>query len=79
MIFLYNNLDIVLKKKVNLILLRSSTNKKFIVYIYIGVWFMHCHLERHASWGMDAVIIVKNGPTKETSMKKPPPNMPKCS
>ncbi|KAL5560054.1 hypothetical protein UlMin_036265 [Ulmus minor] len=44
-----------------------------------GVWFIHCHLERHLSWGMDAVIIVKNGPTKETSMKKPPPNMPKCS
>ncbi|KAL5560061.1 hypothetical protein UlMin_036272 [Ulmus minor] len=44
-----------------------------------GVWFMHCHLERHASWGMDAVIIVKNGPTEETSMIEPPPNMPECS
>ncbi|KAJ9675318.1 hypothetical protein PVL29_024319 [Vitis rotundifolia] len=28
-----------------------------------GVWFMHCHLERHASWGLDTVLIVKNGTT----------------
>lgn len=26
-----------------------------------GVWFMHCHFESHASWGMATVIIVKNG------------------
>ncbi|PON45884.1 Laccase [Parasponia andersonii] len=44
-----------------------------------GVWFMHCHLERHSSWGMDAVLIVKNGPTNETSMREPPPHMPSCS
>ncbi|XP_062098298.1 laccase-14-like [Humulus lupulus] len=44
-----------------------------------GVWFLHCHLERHVSWGMSAVLIVKNGPTKETSIREPPPNMPICS
>ncbi|KAB1220746.1 Laccase-14 [Morella rubra] len=44
-----------------------------------GVWFMHCHLERHASWGMAAAIIVKNGPTKETSIRPPPANLPTCS
>ncbi|XP_062159764.1 putative laccase-9 [Alnus glutinosa] len=44
-----------------------------------GVWFMHCHLERHASWGMDTVLIVENGPTKETSIRPPPPNLPTCS
>jgi len=44
-----------------------------------GVWFMHCHLERHASWGMDTVLIVKNGPTKETSIRPPPANLPICS
>ncbi|KAG7942854.1 hypothetical protein I3843_15G007900 [Carya illinoinensis] len=44
-----------------------------------GVWFLHCHLERHASWGMGTVLIVKNGPTKETSIRPPPPNMPRCS
>ncbi|KAL8137944.1 hypothetical protein V2J09_003945 [Rumex salicifolius] len=36
-----------------------------------GVWFMHCHLERHASWGMDTVLIVKNGPTRATSIMPP--------
>ncbi|KAA8522543.1 hypothetical protein F0562_013096 [Nyssa sinensis] len=43
-----------------------------------GVWFMHCHLERHSSWGMDAVIIVKNGSTSATSMRPPPAYMPPC-
>ena len=40
---------------------------------------MHCHLERHASWGMDTVLIVKNGPTIETSIQMPLPNLPCCS
>ncbi|XP_075651316.1 laccase-15-like [Castanea sativa] len=44
-----------------------------------GVWFMHCHLERHASWGMDTVLIVKNGTTAETSILPPPTNLPTCS
>ncbi|CAN6239424.1 unnamed protein product [Urochloa humidicola] len=43
-----------------------------------GVWFMHCHFERHTVWGMDTVFIVKNGKTPETQMMRPPPNMPKC-
>ncbi|KAI8531613.1 hypothetical protein RHMOL_Rhmol11G0150000 [Rhododendron molle] len=33
-----------------------------------GVWFMHCHLERHSSWGMDMAFIVKNGSTRSTSL-----------
>ncbi|GMI97494.1 laccase 14 [Hibiscus trionum] len=45
-----------------------------------GVWFMHCHLERHSSWGMDTVFIVKNGATAETSVRPPPATgMPVCS
>ncbi|KAG6625873.1 hypothetical protein CIPAW_15G008700 [Carya illinoinensis] len=36
-----------------------------------GVWFMHCHLERHASWGMNTVLIVKNGDTNATSIRPP--------
>ncbi|KAM5584223.1 hypothetical protein ABKV19_003865 [Rosa sericea] len=43
-----------------------------------GVWFLHCHLNRHLSWGMDTVIIVKDGGTPETSMLKPPQYMPSC-
>ncbi|KAK9902962.1 hypothetical protein M0R45_001384 [Rubus argutus] len=44
-----------------------------------GVWFMHCHLERHASWGMDTVIVVKNGPSKGTRIQRPPSNLPICA
>ncbi|XP_059454007.1 laccase-14-like [Corylus avellana] len=44
-----------------------------------GVWYMHCHLERHSSWGMDTVIIVLNGNTNDTSMLPPPANLPTCS
>ncbi|XP_022766575.1 putative laccase-9 [Durio zibethinus] len=43
-----------------------------------GVWFMHCHFERHSSWGMDTVFIVRNGTTAETSILPPPPGMPRC-
>ncbi|KAK8642952.1 hypothetical protein V6N13_012276 [Hibiscus sabdariffa] len=44
-----------------------------------GVWFMHCHLERHSSWGMDTVFIVRNGTKPGTSMLPPPPGMPRCT
>ncbi|KAK9047226.1 hypothetical protein V6N11_053076 [Hibiscus sabdariffa] len=43
-----------------------------------GVWFMHCHFDRHASWGMDTVFIVRNGTTTGTSIRPPPPGMPTC-
>jgi len=43
-----------------------------------GVWFMHCHFDRHVVWGMDTVFIVKDGKAPEAKMMQPPPNMPKC-
>ncbi|KAJ4951036.1 hypothetical protein NE237_027868 [Protea cynaroides] len=43
-----------------------------------GVWFMHCHLDRHASWGMETVFIVKNGKSRLTSMRRKPKYMPPC-
>jgi laccase len=43
-----------------------------------GVWFMHCHFERHVSWGMGMVFIVKNGKGRNARMLPPPPDMPKC-
>ncbi|XP_044476067.1 laccase-14-like [Mangifera indica] len=42
-----------------------------------GVWFMHCHLDRHASWGMNTVFIVRNGKASNARML-PPPRMPPC-
>ncbi|KAL3846098.1 hypothetical protein ACJIZ3_003501 [Penstemon smallii] len=43
-----------------------------------GVWFMHCHFERHVSWGMGMVFIVRNGRGPTTRMLPPPPDMPRC-
>ncbi|KAK9293192.1 hypothetical protein L1049_021181 [Liquidambar formosana] len=42
-----------------------------------GVWFIHCHLERHVTWGMATALIVGNGTTVETSMLASP-KMPTC-
>ncbi|KAL8144384.1 hypothetical protein V2J09_017416 [Rumex salicifolius] len=43
-----------------------------------GVWFLHCHLDRHMSWGMDMAFIVKNGKLPNQQMLPPPPDMPLC-
>ncbi|KAL9171919.1 hypothetical protein ABFS82_03G011900 [Erythranthe guttata] len=43
-----------------------------------GVWLMHCHLERHISWGMEMVFITKNGKTQDSKMLPPPSDFPKC-
>ncbi|KAL6219852.1 hypothetical protein ACLB2K_007611 [Fragaria x ananassa] len=43
-----------------------------------GVWFMHCHLDRHMSWGMDMTFIVKNGKDPKAHILPPPPDMPPC-
>nr|XP_016461599.1 PREDICTED: laccase-14-like [Nicotiana tabacum] len=43
-----------------------------------GVWFMHCHFERHISWGMDMAFIVKDGKGLNEKLLPPPPDMPKC-
>ncbi|XP_073284735.1 laccase-15-like [Primulina huaijiensis] len=43
-----------------------------------GVWFMHCHFERHLVWGMNTVFIVKNGKRADEWLLPPPPDMPPC-
>ncbi|GMH17170.1 hypothetical protein Nepgr_019011 [Nepenthes gracilis] len=43
-----------------------------------GVWFMHCHIDRHMSWGMDMAFITLDGSTPESKMDPPPPDMPVC-
>ncbi|RVW22065.1 putative laccase-9 [Vitis vinifera] len=43
-----------------------------------GVWFIHCHIERHQTWGMNTALIVKNGKHPEAQMLPPPSNMPPC-
>ncbi|KAL1561553.1 laccase [Salvia divinorum] len=43
-----------------------------------GVWYMHCHYDRHQSWGMKMVFIVKDGDRPEEKMLPPPQDMPRC-
>ncbi|XP_054792543.1 putative laccase-16 [Prosopis cineraria] len=43
-----------------------------------GVWLLHCHLERHISWGMETVFIVRNGLRSNQTLPPPPPDMPPC-
>ncbi|KAF6161001.1 hypothetical protein GIB67_007642 [Kingdonia uniflora] len=43
-----------------------------------GVWFFHCHLDAHLPWGLGTAFVVENGPTPETSLPPPPPDLPRC-
>ena len=43
-----------------------------------GVWFIHCHLEEHTSWGLATAFIVKNGHGKSQSLLPPPKDFPSC-
>ncbi|RVW41483.1 Laccase-15 [Vitis vinifera] len=43
-----------------------------------GVWFMHCHVEQHLTWGMETAFLVKNGKHPEAQMLPPPSDMPPC-
>ncbi|KAK9277924.1 hypothetical protein L1049_027481 [Liquidambar formosana] len=43
-----------------------------------GVWFVHCHLEAHTSWGLAMGFIVKNGPDPSQHLLPPPKDLPSC-
>ncbi|KAI9109228.1 hypothetical protein K1719_019851 [Acacia pycnantha] len=43
-----------------------------------GVWFMHCHLEVHTSWGLKMAFVVDNGKGPNESLLPPPSDFPKC-
>lgn len=43
-----------------------------------GVWFIHCHLQSHISWGLAMAIIVENGPLPSQSLLPPPDGLPSC-
>ncbi|KAM2731031.1 hypothetical protein EV1_002209 [Malus domestica] len=43
-----------------------------------GVWFMHCHTDRHMSWGLVMTFIVKNGKGLGAQILPPPQGMPPC-
>ncbi|KAB1224305.1 Laccase-4 [Morella rubra] len=43
-----------------------------------GVWFMHCHLEVHTTWGLKMAFLVNNGKGPNESIIPPPADLPKC-
>jgi laccase len=49
-----------------------------VVCLYAGVWFMHCHLEIHTSWGLKMAWVVKDGKGPLQSLPPPPSDLPPC-
>ncbi|KAL6853690.1 hypothetical protein ACP4OV_019719 [Aristida adscensionis] len=43
-----------------------------------GVWFMHCHLEVHVSWGLKMAWLVLDGDKPNEKLLPPPSDLPKC-
>ncbi|MCD7457007.1 Beta-galactosidase (Lactase) [Datura stramonium] len=43
-----------------------------------GVWFMHCHLEVHTSWGLKMAWMVMDGKGPKQKLPRPPADLPKC-
>ncbi|CAN1746585.1 IRX12 [Linum perenne] len=43
-----------------------------------GVWFMHCHLEVHTTWGLKMAFVVDNGKGPNQSIIPPPSDLPQC-
>ncbi|KAJ8631758.1 hypothetical protein MRB53_025081 [Persea americana] len=43
-----------------------------------GVWFMHCHLEVHTSWGLKMAWVVMDGKLPNQKLPPPPSDLPKC-
>ncbi|KAI4382416.1 hypothetical protein MLD38_008384 [Melastoma candidum] len=43
-----------------------------------GVWFMHCHLEVHTTWGLKMAFVVDDGDGPGETLLPPPFNLPAC-
>ncbi|KAK4492084.1 hypothetical protein RD792_002881, partial [Penstemon davidsonii] len=43
-----------------------------------GIWFLHCHLEVHTSWGLKMAFVVDDGKGPNQSLPPPPIDLPKC-
>ncbi|XP_022765049.1 laccase-22-like [Durio zibethinus] len=43
-----------------------------------GVWFFHCHLEVHTTWGLKMAFLVDNGKGPNESILPPPIDLPQC-
>ncbi|KVI11956.1 laccase-2-like [Cynara cardunculus var. scolymus] len=43
-----------------------------------GVWFMHCHIEIHLTWGLRMAWVVMDGKLANQKLPPPPADLPKC-
>lgn len=43
-----------------------------------GMWYLHCHLDDHFTWGLNMVFLVKNGTGPLESIEAPPSDLPAC-
>ncbi|KAM0877105.1 hypothetical protein ACQ4PT_035750 [Festuca glaucescens] len=43
-----------------------------------GVWYLHCHLQKHVSSGMAMAFVVEDGLTLDTTLPPPPTDYPTC-
>ncbi|KAI8564164.1 hypothetical protein RHMOL_Rhmol03G0160800 [Rhododendron molle] len=43
-----------------------------------GVWFLHCHLEVHTTWGLKMAFVVDNGKGPNETILPPPTDLPMC-
>ncbi|TQD84672.1 hypothetical protein C1H46_029760 [Malus baccata] len=41
-----------------------------------GIWFLHCHLEVHTTWGLKMAFTVENGEGPNEFMSPPPTDLP---
>ncbi|KAI3923450.1 hypothetical protein MKW92_028765 [Papaver armeniacum] len=44
-----------------------------------GVWFMHCHLEVHTTWGLRMAWVVQDGKLPNQKLIPPPSDLPKSA
>ncbi|KAI3514122.1 hypothetical protein L1887_12441 [Cichorium endivia] len=42
-----------------------------------GVWFMHCHIEIHLTWGLRMAWVVKDGKLPNQKLPPPPADLPR--
>ncbi|KAL9237670.1 hypothetical protein vseg_012191 [Gypsophila vaccaria] len=72
----YNLVDPPLQNTVT-VLKNGWTTIRFIAN-NPGVWYVHCHIDRHQAWGMMTAFIVLNGKHPNSRVLPPPPDMPPC-
>lgn len=62
----------------NKILWIDMTEELLLTCVLTGVWFMHCHLDVHTSWGLRMAWIVLDGPQPNQKLPPPPSDLPMC-